>query len=211
MKFASIMVDDTLICISVNVSHFCYNFLMKHLLTTFRYMEFWSYFTRSVYSKLWNTVYVCRSFQSTWNVIVATIHTAQIRAFTFIRKLTQILFLFAISQEEGEYRNQSLKTCCLLQSMPKSGNNCWCSSVISWTPQLIKSVSFVDNCCKKNRSARRWRELVICDIINVDLFTRARQKERERERMKGGKEREGQKEREKRRWMNERMTERASE
>lgn len=79
----------------------------------------------------------------------------------------QILFRLLFCKRANHW-NRPLKTCCLLQNMPKSGNSYWCSSVISWTPQSIKSVSFVDNCCKKNRSARRWRELVTHDITNVD-------------------------------------------
>lgn len=55
----------------------------------------------------------------------------------------------------GVFTSRALKACCLLQSMPKSGNSYWCSSAISLTPQLIKSVSFADNCCKRNRSAGR--------------------------------------------------------
>lgn len=76
----------------------------------------------------------------------------------FIRKFTRS-FPGCYRKEKKNNRcvstSHALKACSLLQSMPKSGNSYWCSSAISLTPQLIKSVSFADNCCKKNRSAGR--------------------------------------------------------
>lgn len=102
MNFSSIKVDNT----SVNVSHFCHNSL-----TMLRHFATCNSLLISPATCIINYGTLCtfvdRS-KGAWNVIVASrqIHTAQIRAFTFIRKThPDPSPSFAISQEEGEHRN----------------------------------------------------------------------------------------------------------